>query len=363
MHHRTHSKTRTMAATALVVAALVGFGSPAEARRTHGYKGDAEMTSTGVDADARGKLKASSKHGDGRFEVSVGKLDARASYEVLVDGVKVASVTTSRGGSGKARLRSNPKGRDGLLGFDPRSAGVVIRDAAGRDVLFGTVPADDDPNNDADIVCCLPDDDGTECEDRTPAECTAKGGTISTATSCVPNPCEGSTPPAGGDIVCCIPDDSGTECEDRTTAECTAQGGTVVAGTSCSPNPCAAIPPADPDIQCCLPDDGAYECEDRTPAECSAQGGTNVGDGVCAPDACAALPPPTSADVRCCLPDDSGPECEDRTAAQCAALGGVDLGAGACAPDTCAGVTFPSGSVDDHGGQSGKGGKGGEGGN
>lgn len=341
MQRTQHRRGTGIVAAGVAAVALVGMATHADARRSHGFKGDATLTSTGADVDARGKVKAKSKHGDGRFEVSAGKLDRAATYDVIVDGVKVASFTTSRGGSGKVRLRSEPRGRDGLLGFDPRGTGVVIRDAAGRDVLFGTVPLDDDPNNDADIVCCKPDDDGTECEDRTPEECVAKGGAVSTATSCVPNPCEGATPPVGGKIVCCIPDDGGTECEDRTPAQCSAEGGTVVAATSCAPNPCAAVPSADPDIQCCLPDDDAYECEDRTPAECAAQGGTNVGGGTCVPNACGALPPPASADVRCCLPDDDGPECEDRTAAQCAAQGGVDLGVGACTPATCSGVTFP----------------------
>jgi hypothetical protein len=371
-----------------LVVGLVSFtSSQAEARRrSRSFKGSSDLTTTSADPDARGKLKASAKGDDGRFEVSASKLDRKASYEVIVSGVKVASFTTSRGGSGKVRLRAKPHGKDGLLGFDPRGADVVIRNTGGQDVLFGTVPADDSNNAAGDIICCIPDDDGTECEDRTPTECAARGGTISTATSCVPNPCDGSTPPAGGEIVCCLPDDGeapeftsgagghrstaaeppsargrrgiATECEDRTTAECVAQGGTVVQATSCSPNPCAATPPSDPDIQCCLPDDGAFECEDRTPAECLAQGGVDMGAGTCSPDTCASLPPPASSDVRCCLPDDSGTECEDRSAAECAAQGGVDRGIGVCALDSCTGVTFPgssSGSDDNGGDPSGKG--------
>jgi hypothetical protein len=365
MQRSTNIKWRTAALIATFAIGLLLLTSPqAEARRrSRSFKGSSDLSATSADPDARGKLKASAKGDDGRFEVSAGKLARKASYEVIVSGVKVASFTTSRGGSGKARLRARPRGKDGLLGFDPRGADVVIRNAGGQDVLFGAVPADDSNNDAGEIICCVPDDSGTECEDRTPTECAAQGGTVSTATSCVPNPCDGSTPPAGGEIVCCLPDDSGTECEDRTTAECVAQGGTVVQATSCNPNPCAATPSADPGIQCCLPDDSIFECEDRTPAECLAQGGVDMGAGICSPDTCASLPPPLNSDVRCCLPDDSGTQCEDRSAAECAAQGGVDRGVGVCAPDSCTGVTFPGTTTpgDDHGGgQSGKG-KGGNG--
>ncbi|MCC6849130.1 MAG: hypothetical protein IT294_11575 [Deltaproteobacteria bacterium] len=336
------SIVRNAVLVALVAAGtMVSTGGPAEARRgSSSFKGSAALTATSADADARGTVKVGVKGDDGRFDLSAQRLDRKATYEVIVGGVKIATFTTSGGGSGKARLRTRPRGRDGVLGFDPRSADVVVRAATGADVLFGTVSGTTKGNDDGDVICCVPDDRGTECEDRTPAECAAEGGIVSTATSCVPNPCEGATPPAGGDIVCCIPDDSGTECEDRTQAECAAQGGTVVGANSCDPNPCAAAPPSDPDVQCCLPDDDGHECEDRTPAECAAQGGVNVGAGVCQPDACAGLAPPPTADVRCCLADDSGTECEDRTAAECAAEGGVDRGVGVCAANSCDGVTF-----------------------
>ena len=306
--------------TAIVLAAagtLVLTSARAEARRgDRGFKGEATLTSTGVDVNATGKVKGSAKNSDGRFDVSASHLDRKATYDVIVGGVKVAQFTTGNGGSGKARLRTNPKGRDGLLGFDPRSAGVVVRDAAGEDVLLGTLPADDDPANADKIACCVPDDHGAECEDRTADDCTAEGGTVSTATSCVPNPCDGAVPPAGGEVVCCTPDDGGSECEDRTTAECVAESGTVVAATTCDPNPCAPVPPAD-DV------------------------------------------------IRCCVADDSGAECEDRTSAECTSEGGVDVGAGVCAPDTCTGVTVPGGSTGepgDDGGNDGQGGESGHGG-
>jgi hypothetical protein len=51
------------------------------------------------------------------------------------------------------------------------------------------------------------------------------------------------TPPANGDIQCCLPDDSGPECEDRTPAECAVEGGVNAGAGTCTPNPCEAIPP------------------------------------------------------------------------------------------------------------------------
>src|SRR5262249_1921843 len=201
------------------------------------------LTATAVDPNANGlaalKLKAASV---GEFKVQVHKLDRHATFELIVGGVHVADLVTNGGGGGKIRFRSQPRGHDLALGFDPRGATIVVRSAGGDDVLVADFPQTQ-PVEPAQIICCVPDDSGPECEDRTADECTAQGGTVVTgATSCLPNPCEG-VPPVGGDIVCCIPDDSGPECEDRTQAECMAQGGTVVQATSCAPNPCTPTPP------------------------------------------------------------------------------------------------------------------------
>jgi hypothetical protein len=284
-----------------MMAALALASSGVEARgRGDGERGT--MTPTGVDPDARGRVKLKIRDAsDGRFEVEVKKLDARASYDLLVDGVRVGAIVTSGGGAGRARFRSRPRGKDELLGFDPRGALVSVRNGAGEDVLAIMLAAR--PSDDGDVVCCIPDDRGPECEDRTPAECEAAGGTVSTATSCLPDPCADVPPPPGGDVVCCIADDSGPECEDRTPAECSAAGGVVVEAATCDPNPCqSTVPPPGGDIRCCLADDSGSECEDRTPAECAVEGGVNAGAGVCASDACDSTPPPPATGtvrVRC----------------------------------------------------------------
>jgi hypothetical protein len=267
---------------ALALGILMVGSRPAVARERikHELTPVADSTASG---SARLILRTSD---NGRFEVQVRNLDAKATYEILIGGVRVGVLSTTGGGSGRVRFRSRPRGRDLLLGFDPRGQILTVRSAAGADVLVGTVPAGSTGTSPDNVICCIPDDHGSECEDRTSAECTAQGGTVSAATSCLPNPCA-DAPPVAVDIVCCLPDDSGPECEDRTAAECAAQGGLAVAATTCTPNPCTATPPADAEIRCCLPDDSGTECEDRTPAQCIAQGGIDMGAGSCTPNPCA----------------------------------------------------------------------------
>jgi len=272
---------------AVALAAALHVAAPAQGRER------LETTLSGGASRAAGRVRVLvTDPSRGRFEIRVRGLAPNQGFEVLIGGVKVGTLLTTGGGQGQVRFRSRPRGRDLLLGFDPRGALITLRDANGVDVLLGTVPSggNSGSGNGGKIICCVPDDSGAECEDRTADECAAQGGTPAAATSCLPNPCD-NAPPVETDIVCCIPDDSGPECEDRTVAECAAQGGTVVQATSCAANPCAATPPADPDIQCCLPDDSGAECEDRTPAQCAAQGGIDMGPGTCAPNPCADLNP------------------------------------------------------------------------
>jgi hypothetical protein len=297
------------------------------------------LVTTGADPDAGGKASLALKQAStGQFEIQVRKLARKATFQVIVEGVHVGDLVTNGGGGGKLRFRSRPRGNDLSLGFDPRGRSIVVRDADGNDVLVGDFPVTP-PGAPASIVCCIPDDQGPECEDRTADECAAQGGTVADATSCLPNPCVGA-PPVGSDIVCCIPGDEGPECEDRSQAECMAQGGTVVQATSCAPNPCAPTPPAGGEVVCCVPDqggDGPAECEDRTAAACTAAGGTVSDATSCAPDPCNAVPPPIT-EIACCVPDDSGPDCEDRTPDACAAEGGTPAATGTCVPDPCAAV-------------------------
>jgi hypothetical protein len=281
--------------------ALALLAAPAAARPV---KVKLALAATGVDPNADGRTQLVLKNAsDGKFDVMVRKVDRDTAFEVLVNGVKVGTLTTSGGGNGKASFRSRPRGHDQLLGFDPRGAVVTLRNADGQDVLTGTVP--DDSVDPTAVVCCLPagGDGEVECEDRGADACTQAGGTVSAATSCLPDPCGGATPPPV-EVICCIAgsatgafsqghDDGGeVECEDRTQAACAAAGGTVVPATSCTPNPCTPTPPPADEIVCCVShhSHSATECEVLTPATCTAREGTPSTAAACTPDACAASP-------------------------------------------------------------------------
>src|SRR6185369_15603126 len=151
---------------------------------------------------------------------------AGATYQAVVSDVLIAELVADDKGRIRTRLRSQPRSSsDLLLGFDPRGSILIIRNAAGEDVLAGDIPAGGNASDDSKIVCCVADDDGPECEDRTADECLAEGGTVSTAETCMPNPCDTTTPAPDDDVICGVPDDSGPECEDRSVEECSAQGG------------------------------------------------------------------------------------------------------------------------------------------
>ncbi len=207
-----------------------------------GVKAKLTLAATGIEAAARGKAALSIVRGSsGRFKVSVLGLAREADYDLVVGGIKVLALHTNRGGRAKVRFSTTPRGHDVFLGFDPRGQLIEVRNGNGAAVLSGTMPAvgiDDEPQA---VTCCVPDDRGAECEDRTVADCTALGGVVTSAPSCLPDPCT-AVPPADRDVVCCVPDDEGAECEDRTQAECLAENGSIVEATSCDPNPCLAAP-------------------------------------------------------------------------------------------------------------------------
>ncbi|HYV58188.1 MAG TPA: hypothetical protein VE911_11605 [Candidatus Nitrosopolaris sp.] len=273
--------------------ALLALGFVAvPARASHRVQQTLAATDSDQDARGRAQLVLQSDE-DGKFEITSKKLDPDSTFDVIVNGVKVGTLTTTGGGSGHTRFRTHPRGDDQLLGFDPRGGTVEVRNEAGEDILTGTVPDDTNPD---EVACCLTGGNGgeseVECEDRTPDECTAEGGTVAASASCIPNPCPGASPP-GEEAICCIPDqgadDTTVECEDRTPDECAAAGGTVVTATSCDPNPCTPTAPA-PEIVCCVPDhsggsDG-LECEVITAQRCTDRGGTQSTATSCQPDPC-----------------------------------------------------------------------------
>ncbi|HEV7731196.1 MAG TPA: hypothetical protein VGR62_03495 [Candidatus Binatia bacterium] len=190
-------------------------------------RGDAKLVVRGRGNTLRAALRVRAR-----------KLTDDTVYDVTVDGVRIGSFTTSRRGTGKIRFRTKPSPNSTLLGVDPRGRVIAVVSSRGKLVLSAALPLTGiDPG---DVRCCLPDDSGTECEDRTAAECTAQGGVNLGGGSCLPNPCAGAVvSPGGTDVRCCTPDDSGPHCEDRTVNECAAEGGINVGTGVCLPTDCA----------------------------------------------------------------------------------------------------------------------------
>jgi hypothetical protein len=221
------------------------------------------------------KVPGSGARRTGVLVVRVTRLAPRATFDVTVDGVRIGSLVTSRRGAASARFRTRPRRGEQLLGVDPRGRELRVVAAGGAAVLGGRVSTKGlDPGK---IRCCLADDAGPECEDRTPAACAAEGGVDLGAGSCLPDPCAGSMP-AGGDVRCCVPDDSGPECEDRTAAECAAQRGVNIGGGACTPNPCGGSTTATT-----LPGGGTpgvrVRCERRASRSKISVDGTNLAAG------------------------------------------------------------------------------------
>ena len=268
---------RLRSAAPLVVAAVLGLAGAAMA---DGFKISEKLTATPAAPGARGRAVVVVQDAGRTVRVAARGLQRSTTHDVILDRVKIGTLTTSGRGNGRARFASRPHLHDQYLGTDPRGKTIILRRADAAAVLVAHIPGSDDL-----IRCCLPGDEGTECEHRAVDECAARGGVDMGPGSCLPNPCSGSARGAG--VICCVPDDRGMQCESRTEAECAARGGTAVSPTRCTTNPCAPLPPAGPEIQCCMPEnDGGAECEIRTADECAARGGSDVGAGTCEPDPC-----------------------------------------------------------------------------
>jgi uncharacterized membrane protein YgcG len=288
---------RSIQVCALVAGVTLGAGRLYAAGTP--VRASLKLAPTSAAPNARGMahlMIQSSKRG--KFTLVAAHLQGGKQYDVIVSGVKVGVMHTSRGGSGKASFSTNPGTKTALLGFDPSGGSVMVRDEDdGEDVLVGDVPDD----GAGEVACCLADHEGeVECEHKTAVDCTAAGGTVgmsagTVATSCLPDPCAATTPP-GGTIVCCTnethDDESAAECEAVSTeAQCVANGGMVVQAASCDPNPCQGTPPVNPGA-CCLmhSEDGESEVECKTISAdaCAAAGGTiPAGAASCAADPCA----------------------------------------------------------------------------
>lgn len=246
------------------------------------------LTATSADPNAQGRAGLGIRGSDGTFDLKVNHLVGHATFDVVVRGVRVASLNTGSTGIGHLRFRSRPTAKELMLGFDPRGAQLSVRNASGNDVLVGVLPATTiDPTATA---CCIDDGNGGQaCQALTPDACTAAGGNAQQAATCIPDPCAATPPPAA--TVCCTSetedDESETECDDENATDCAAAGGMVVEAASCDANPCAPTPPPVGDeVACCVLDEDETECEVTTTETCTARNGSVMAGATCEPDPC-----------------------------------------------------------------------------
>ena len=277
---------RLRLATMMLFVAAVAIAGPVDALAKTKIKQTLTPTvhAPGASGAARLLLRTPTT---GKFTIKARRLPGGKTFDVVVNKVKVGTLTTSPGGSGTLKFSNPPVGRASTLGFDPRGAQIAVRDDETGDDDLDTDMPDDNP--DSAIGCCI----GAECEDETATECSEHGGTPTASAGCLPDPCNGNPPPAT--VVCCrttsaggafVDDDPETECDDDvSSAECAAHGGMVVQASSCDPNPCQPTPPPDLVI-CCVPDGDHAECEHITSGECTAEGGTVNGAASCDSDPC-----------------------------------------------------------------------------
>jgi hypothetical protein len=290
--------TRVVLGATIAGAAMLGLVGVSAAKTT---TVKLKLTATAKAPHAKGQTQLVVRRGGkGRFMVLAKRLAPNGTFDVIVGGVKVGTLTTNHGGAGKAKFDTTPNSKETLLGFDPRGDQVVLRDDAGDDDLVGDEPNDDSASG----ACCLGSHDlvsgdhhgggEAECEEMSTADCTKHGGTPNAAASCLPNPCA-TTPPPNEQLICCrgsaqgafVEEDPEVECNDvHAPAECADEGGTLVSAASCDPNPCAPTPPSSPAVPCCVSHEGETECRMLTSDSCTAHNGTAANASSCEGDPC-----------------------------------------------------------------------------
>src|SRR4029077_1376062 len=111
----------------------------------HGGRVRQELTATtAAPAGARGRATVRVRNDDGRLTVVAKDVGRDTTFDVILDGVKIGTLTTTGGGNGHARLRTQPRGHAQLLCSDPRGKMTILRSADG-DALVADIPAATDP--------------------------------------------------------------------------------------------------------------------------------------------------------------------------------------------------------------------------
>src|SRR5438552_6701246 len=264
MQQRRRAKWGQAMATAGLIAGVSVLAIDANA----GVRIKRALHATGVDADAQGEavVVTNGNAGRGKLVVLGRKLEPRSRSGVTLGGVRIGTLSTNARGKGRARFSSRPGPGEQTLGTDPRGEHLEVADDQGEDVLRDDVPEQ--------VACCLPDDNGMECEQTTAAECTDRHGVK--VDTCNPNPC---TPGSGHESS----DDSGSgtgrsgssgsdETENETGDD--SGSGTGRSGSSGSDETEHETP----------------ECGQLTGDHCMQEGGTPTGEGSCDSNPCIASP-------------------------------------------------------------------------
>src|SRR3989442_15667132 len=102
---RSRPAKRVSGAAALVVAAVLGSASAAGA---DGFKISEKLTATAAAPGARGRAVVVVRDSDRKVRVAARGLQRRTTHDVILDRVKIGTLTTSGRGNGRARFRSGP---------------------------------------------------------------------------------------------------------------------------------------------------------------------------------------------------------------------------------------------------------------
>src|SRR5262249_5641419 len=97
------------------------------------------LVPSGPEPRARRKTLMSLREGadglDAELEIVVRRLERRATFEVVLQGVRIGTIGTRGTGNGRARFRNRPRHHEQRLGTDPRGRVLTIRNTSGTDIL------------------------------------------------------------------------------------------------------------------------------------------------------------------------------------------------------------------------------------
>jgi hypothetical protein len=120
----------------------------------------------------------------GSVSVTASGLAPRAKFSILVGGVRLGTLRTTKAGRGRKRFQGRK------LTVDPRGRRIALTNAAGAEVLVG---ATSDPTAPCGVACCLNTAEEQGCADLTAADCAAAGGMAAGTGTCDADPCPGGS--------------------------------------------------------------------------------------------------------------------------------------------------------------------------